>query len=358
MHERPGQEGARSPKMISQPINFVAELSANHNKSLERAHEIIDRLADSGATSIKLQTYKPETMTLDLLEPRFVVPKENALWGGKTFFELYEDAMTPWEWHGELFSHAKERGLLAFSSPFDSSAVDFLETLNCPIYKIASFEIVDLQLIRYAASTGKPLIVSTGLATLREIAQAVEAAKDAGCKDLTLLKTTSSYPADPSHSNLATLSLLRKVFGVPVGVSDHTLGIGVSVASAALGATVIEKHVTLRRADGGVDGAFSMEPDEFGSLVEESIRAAASIGEVHFGPTEGDKESLAFRRSLVITRDVSKGEVVSEKNVRALRPGGGLPVSDLPLVEGLRFSGNFRAGEPVVMTMFKDDKNL
>jgi pseudaminic acid synthase len=335
-------------------VNFVAELSANHNKSLERAHTIIDQLADSGATSIKLQTYKPETMTLNLSDERFKVPLANPLWGGKSLFELYGDAMTPWEWHEELFAHANERGLTAFSSPFDQSAIDFLESLECPIYKIASFEIVDLELIRYAAATGKPLIISTGMATLQEVSQAVEAAKNAGCADLTLLKTTSSYPANPRHSNLSTMSAMREAFGLPIGISDHTLGIGVAIAAVTLGATVVEKHVTLRRSDGGVDGSFSMEPDEFKMLVEESTKAASAVGTVNFGPSDGDRDSLAFRRSLLVTRDVNKGEAVSRENVRGLRPGGGLPISYFPLIEGLVFARDYVAGEPVRLEMFKD----
>lgn len=338
---------------MAHPINYVAEISANHNNSLERAHSIIDEVAQAGATSIKLQTYRPDTMTLKLTRPEFLVDKSNSLWGGRYLFDLYSEAMTPWEWHQELFSHANGLGLVAFSSPFDPSAVDFLEELNCPVYKIASFEIVDLELISYAAATGKPLIVSTGMATLREIASAVETAEKAGCKDLTLLKTTSAYPASPSHSNLATLRALRDSFGWPVGISDHTAGIGVAVAAAALGATVIEKHVTLRRADGGVDAAFSLEPHEFGHLVNESEKARTAIGDITYGPTDGDRASLQFRRSYILTRDVVKGERLSRDNARALRPGVGLPIEIFPMLEGLEFTSNFSAGDPLAPGMFK-----
>lgn len=336
-----------------QKINYVAELSANHNNSLARAHNIIDLLADAGATSIKLQTYKPETMTLKSDRPRFIVSKENSLWGGRSLFDLYAEAMTPWEWHQELFDHANQRGMTAFSSPFDFSAVDFLESLGCPIYKIASFEIVDLELIRYAAATGKPMIISTGMASVREISEAIEEAEKAGCTDLTLLKTTSSYPADPKYSNLATLQVLQNLFGWPVGVSDHTLGIGAAVAAVALGAVVVEKHVTIKRSDGGVDSAFSMEPLEFRQLVSECETAASAVGRVQFGPTQGDHNSLEFRRSLMLVRDVSVGESLSRENVRALRPGGGLPVSHLELLEGMVFTRDFEAGSPVTSEMFK-----
>jgi N-acetylneuraminate synthase len=339
--------------MTARLINYVAELSANHNNSLERAHSIIDAVSDAGATSIKLQTYRPETMTLRIDRPEFRVPISNSLWGGRQLFDLYSEAMTPWEWHGELFEHARSLGLRPFSSPFDSSAVDFLETLGCEIYKIASFEVVDTELIAYAAATGKPLIISTGMASLREISVAVEAAEKAGCNDITLLKATSAYPADPSHSNLATMKVMNESFGWPVGISDHTPGIGVAVAAAALGATVIEKHVTLRRSDGGVDSAFSLEPEEFGRLVIESARAREAIGGVAFGPSDGDRESLTFRRSYILTQDVEKGDVLSHANARALRPGGGLAVAEFALFEGLAFTSRHSAGDPVKPDMFK-----
>lgn len=334
-------------------ISYVAELSANHNNSLERAHSIIEAVSNAGATSIKLQTYKPETMTLRINRPEFKVSRENKLWGGRHLFDLYAEAMTPWEWHEELFEDARSRGLTPFSTPFDSSAVDFLESIGCPIYKIASFEIVDTDLISYAASTGKPLIISTGMASLVEIAEAVEAAEVAGCTDITLLKATSSYPASPEHSNLATLDTLRRTFGWPVGVSDHTLGLGVAVAAVALGAGVVEKHVTLKRTDGGVDSEFSMEPEEFSQLVVECERAAQSLGRVHFGPSQGDIASLGFRRSIRLSRDVRAGERLSKENSIAVRPSGGLPVNQFTLFEGMTFKSDESAGTAVTPGMFR-----
>lgn len=337
--------------MANLDVLYVAELSANHNSSLERAHEILDRVADSGASAIKLQTYKPETMTLDIAEGNFLVPEGNKLWGGRSLFDLYSEAMTPWEWHSDLFAHARERKIIPFSSPFDSSAVDLLEELECPIYKIASFEIVDVELISYAARTGKPLIISTGMASLAEISLAVEAARDSGCTDLTLLKTTSAYPASPQHSNLATMAVLAETFQAKVGISDHTLGIGASIAAVALGAVVVEKHVTLERSSGGVDSAFSLEPHEFGQLVREANVARESVGAVRFGPTVDDRSSLSFRRSLYLTRDVSFGEKLTRENTKALRPGFGLPVSFLSKITGLKFGADFKRGTPVSMEM-------
>lgn len=331
----------------------VAELSANHNNSLETAVMTVRAFAESGASAIKLQTYSPETMTLNLSTPEFKVSEGNVLWGGRTLYNLYEEAMTPWEWHEELFNESKKAGMLAFSTPFDLTAVDFLEKLNCPIYKIASFEVVDVRLIEYAATTGKPLIISTGMATLAEIDQAVEAARRGGCKDITLLKTTSAYPASPKHSNLRTMPVLGQIFGTKFGISDHTLGIGASLAAVALGATVIEKHVTLSRDAGGVDSSFSMEPGEFASLVQEAETVSDSLGEVRFGPSEGDYQSLAFRRTLYITRDVKAGERLDLENSRAIRPGGGMAIASYDMVLGLEFKEDFPKGTPVSMELFK-----
>ena len=333
-------------------VNYVAELSANHNSSLQRAHEIIDAVAEAGATSIKLQTYKPETMTLLLDRPEFRVPAENSLWGGRSLFDLYGEAMTPWEWHPELFDHARSAGITPFSSPFDSSAVELLESLNCAIYKIASFEIVDIDLIRLCASTGKPLIISTGMATLDEISRAVDSARNAGCNDLTLLKTTSAYPASPANSNLRTMAALASTFECKVGISDHTLGIGAAVAAVTLGASVVEKHVTLDRAAGGVDSVFSMEPNEFGQLVRESEIARQAVGVVFFGPNEEDELSLGFRRSIYLTHDVEMGERLSRTNSKALRPGFGLPIHLFPLFEGMKFNAPYRVGDPISPKMF------
>ena len=339
--------------MKNSQLNYVAELSANHNNSFERALKIIEAVAEAGATSVKFQTYTAETMTLELKRDEFLVPSSNALWGGRSLYELYEEAHTPWSWHKDLFQACRQLGLTPFSSPFDKSAVDLLEDLDCEIYKIASFEIVDTELISYVASTGKPLIMSTGMATVREIAIAYEAAIAAGANDITLLKTTSAYPASPLNSNLLTMPKLGELFGTKFGVSDHTLGIGVSVAAAALGASVIEKHVTLRREDGGVDDSFSMEPAEFGQLIVESERAKAAMGEIHFGPTDGDRESLQFRRSLYVACDVVEGEKVSPDNVRAIRPGLGLPIQQLASVLGMHFTKNVKKGTPMSFDLLR-----
>jgi N-acetylneuraminate synthase len=334
-------------------INYVAELSANHNSSLSRAHAIIEEVGQTGATSIKLQTYRPETMTLEVDKPAFRVPSENKLWGGRQLFDLYREAMTPWEWHEELFAHAREIGLIPFSSPFDNSAVDLLESLGCSIYKIASFEIVDTELISYCAKTGKPLIISTGMASIEEISRAIDVARNSGCTDLTLLKTTSAYPASPAASNLATMRVLAEIFDCKVGVSDHTLGFGAAVAAVTLGAEVVEKHVTLDRESGGVDSAFSMEPKEFAQLVEACEVARQAVGKVTFGPTEDDKGSLAFRRTIYLTKNVVKGETLSRENARAVRPGFGLAIHEFEDYLGLRFAEDFERGDPVRPEMFK-----
>jgi len=337
----------------AEQVLYVAELSANHNQSLNRALDIIERVARSGASAVKLQTYKPETMTLPLTSEGFVVSGSNKLWEGRSLFDLYAEAMTPWEWHKPLFERTVELGMIPFSSPFDNSAVDFLENLDCPIYKIASFELVDLGLISYAASTGKPLIISTGMGSIQEIADAVDAARKGGCDDVTLLKTTSSYPASPKHSNLMTMVEMAKIFDVKVGISDHTLGIGASIAAVTLGASVVEKHVTVNRSDGGVDSEFSMEPKEFEDLVREAEVAKQSLGSVRFGPSPGDEASLAFRRSLYVFRDVSAGETVSPENVRAVRPGFGMPIKMLASVTGMKFSADLIAGTPLSFTSLK-----
>ena len=333
-------------------VLFVAEVSANHNQSLERAIEIVEKAAQAGATAVKLQTYTPDSMTLNISSGDFVVPAENRLWGGRSFYDLYQDAMTPWEWHKALFDRTIELGMVPFSSPFDESAVDFLESLDCPIYKIAAFELVDLELIKYAASTKKPMIISTGMGTLQEIADAVDTARLYGCTDLTLLKTTSSYPATPENSNLKTMVELQRIFEVKVGISDHTLGIGASVAAVALGATVVEKHLTLRRLDGGVDSGFSMEPLEFEALVRESEVARQAVGKIVFGPSSEDLPSLGFRRSLYVSKDVSAGDLLTRENVRAVRPGFGMPVKLLNEVIGLSFTHDTLAGTPLSFDLF------
>ena len=331
---------------------IIAEMSGNHNGSLERALEIVDAAAKNGADAVKLQTYTADTMTLNVDLPEFKIQDADSLWSGRTLYDLYEEAHTPWDWHEPIFTRAKELGMLAFSTPFDSSAVDFLEELDVEVYKIASFENTDLPLIRKAASTGKPLIISTGLASVGEISDAVSAARLAGCVDLILLKTTSSYPAKPENTNLKTLPNMRELFGCYVGLSDHTPGIGVSIASVSLGAGVIEKHLTLDRDDGGVDSAFSLIPSELKSLVEESERAWASQGKPHYGPSEAELKSFVFRRSLYLTDDLEEGAVISEQNVRAIRPGYGLPTKYLQEILGKRVSRKVPRGTPVTWDIF------
>ena len=321
---------------------FVAELSANHNGSLETARSLVRAAALAGAGAIKLQTYMPQTMTLDL--EKFSVSANHSLWGGKRLYELYREAMTPWEWHSELFSLAYELGMLAFSSPFDRTAVDFLESLGCPIYKIASLETSDTDLISYASSTGKPLIISTGASELNEIHEAVKAATNGGCNDITLLVCTSSYPAKAVDAHVARISLLCNEFGTKVGLSDHTLGIGVSLAAIALGATVIEKHLTISRAEGGHDSAFSMEPNEFTQLVREGNQAFEALGNKEWKIQEAESESRRLRRSLFISKNVRKGEMATRDNVAALRPNLGGPISDLPMILGKRFNNDYQAG--------------
>lgn len=303
----------------------IAEMSGNHNQSLERALEIVEAAAKAGAHALKIQTYTPDTMTIDLDEREFHISDPNSLWSGTSLYKLYGEAYTPWEWHKPIFDRARELGIIAFSTPFDDTAVDFLESLDAPCYKIASFENTDLPLIRRVAATGKPLIISTGMATVAELDETVRAARESGCKDLILLKCTSTYPATAKDTNILTIPHLRELFDCEVGLSDHTMGVGVSVASVALGATVVEKHFTLKRADGGVDSAFSMEPAEMAALISESERAWQALGRVSYGPTEKERKSLAFRRSLYIVENMKAGEILTRKNVRAIRPGYGLP---------------------------------
>ncbi|WP_309090539.1 pseudaminic acid synthase [Phenylobacterium sp.] len=326
---------------------MIAEMSGNHNQSLGRALEIVDAAAANGADAIKLQTYTADTMTLNVRMPGFVIEDPNSLWAGRQLYELYQEAYTPWEWHKPIMDRAATLGLHCFSSPFDASAVDFLESLGVSAYKIASFEIVDLPLIRKAASTGKPMIMSTGMATAGEIEEAVSTAREAGCQDLMILKCTSTYPAKAENTNILTIPHMRAMFGCEVGLSDHTMGSGVAVAAVALGATLVEKHFTLARADGGVDSAFSMEPDELRRLVEDVENARLSLGQVNYGPTPAEIKSLGFRRSLYIARDVKAGEVLTPEKVRVVRPGFGLPPKFLESVIGRRASRDAPAGTPV-----------
>lgn len=312
----------------------IAEMSGNHNQSLDRALEIVDAAARSGAHALKIQTYTPDTMTIDLDEREFHISDPNSLWSGTSLYKLYGEAYTPWEWHAAIFARARDHGMIPFSSPFDASAVDFLEGLNVACYKIASFENTDLPLIRRVAATGKPLIISTGMATVAELDESVRAARRAGCKDLILLKCTSTYPATAANTNILTIPHMRELFGCQVGLSDHTMGIGVSVASVALGATVIEKHFTLDRAEGGVDSTFSMEPSEMAQLVLEAGRAWEALGRVSYGPTDAEKKSIQFRRSLYVVQDIKAGDELTQENVRAIRPGLGLPTKYLEQMLG------------------------
>jgi pseudaminic acid synthase len=312
----------------------IAEMSGNHNQSLDRALEIVEAAAKTGAHALKIQTYTPDTMTLDLDEREFHISDPKSLWTGTSLYKLYGQAYTPWDWHQPIFERARELGIIAFSTPFDDTAVDLLESLDVPCYKIASFENTDLPLIRRVAATGKPMIISTGMASIAELDDTVRAAREAGCKDLILLKCTSTYPANANNTNILTIPHMRELFGCEVGLSDHTMGVGVSVASVALGATVIEKHFTLNRADGGVDSTFSMEPAEMAQLVAETERAWQALGQVSYGTTEAEKKSIVFRRSLYVVRALKAGDVLTDENVRAIRPGFGLPTKFLETILG------------------------
>lgn len=326
---------------------IIAEMSGNHNGSLERALQLVDAAAKSGAQALKLQTYTAETMTLNLSRGEFFIDDKSSLWKGRSLYDLYQEAHTPWAWHEPIFQRAREHGMLAFSTPFDKTAVDFLESLDVPCYKVASFENTDLRLIREVASKGKPVIISTGMASLAEVEEAVRTAREAGCRDLILLKCTSNYPASAESSNLATIPYMRELFQCEVGLSDHTMGIGAAVGSVALGATVIEKHFTLSRDDGGVDSKFSLEPHELKLLVDETKACAASIGRVQFGPTDSEKGSLRHRRSLYVSQTVQKGEAFTEKNVRSIRPGLGLPVRFFDTILGKTAKHDIEVGTPV-----------
>ncbi|MBO8158621.1 MAG: pseudaminic acid synthase [Thermosyntropha sp.] len=322
-------------------------MSGNHNQSLDRALAIVEAAAKAGVNAIKLQTYTPETMTLDVDGPDFYINDRESLWSGRTLYDLYKEAYTPWEWHKPIFEKCRELGLIVFSTPFDETAVDFLEALDVPCYKIASFENTDLPLIKKVASTGKPMIISTGMATVAEIDETVRTARENGCKDIILLKCTSTYPASPEDTNLLTIPHMKELFNCEVGLSDHTLGIGAAVASVALGATFVEKHFTLSRAEGGVDAAFSMEPHEMRMLVEETKRAWQALGKVNYGTTDNEKKSLKFRRSLYIAKDMKEGEVLTEENLRIIRPGYGLEPKYYETVLGRRVNRDVKKGTPV-----------
>ena len=331
---------------------IIAEMSGNHNHSLERALQIVDAAAESGVDALKLQTYTADTLTIDKSDGEFFISDPNNLWKGESLYSLYQKAYTPWEWHKAIFDRCKEKGIVCFSTPFDFTAVDFLEELDCPIYKIASFENIDIPLIKRVAQTGKPMIVSTGMASLSELDDLVRTAKENGCQDLTLLKCTSSYPATPEGTNLLTIPHMKELFKCNVGLSDHTLGIGAAVASVALGATVIEKHFTLSRADGGVDAAFSMEPAEMAQLVRECNTACEVLGEVSYEMQEQEKKSVVFRRSLYIVEDMKAGDIITEKKMRSIRPGLGLKPKYYSIVLGKRIKKDVTKGTPVNWAMF------
>jgi pseudaminic acid synthase len=326
----------------------IAEMSGNHNQSLERALEIVDAAAEAGAHAIKLQTYTADTMTIP---GALVIEDKNSLWAGRELHDLYKEAYTPWEWHKPIFERAKEKGIIAFSSPFDESAVDFLEELEVPLYKIASFENTDWPLLKKVAATGKPVIMSTGAATLSDIDGAVRVLKEAGVEDLILLKCTSTYPATPESTNIKTIPHMAQMFGCQIGLSDHTMGIGVALAATGLGATVVEKHFTLRRADGGVDSAFSIEPDELKSLVVESERACLSLGEVSYGVQKNEQKSLLFKRSLFAVKDIKTGEPLTRENIKVIRPGKGLAPKHFDTVLESKASSDIAKGTPLTWGM-------
>ncbi|WP_163339200.1 pseudaminic acid synthase [Desulfopila sp. IMCC35008] len=332
---------------IEEPPFIIAEMSGNHNQSLERALEIVEAAAKAGAHALKIQTYTPDTMTLDVKGEGFVIRDGESLWDGRSLYDLYQEAHTPWEWHKAIFDKSRELGMIPFSTPFDESSVDFLEELDTPCYKIASFENIDIPLIKRVAQTGKPLIISTGMASVAELDEAVSTARSAGAKELVLLKCTSTYPASPADTNISTIPHMKKLFDCEVGLSDHTRGLGVAVASVALGATVIEKHFTVDRSAGGVDSAFSLEPAEMQNLVEETARAWESLGSVMYGPTSREKKSLNFRRSLYVTKDMKVGEVLTSENVRAIRPGYGLAPKFHDIVIGRKVTKNVSIGTPL-----------
>ena len=339
--------------MIEKIPFIIAEMSGNHNQSLERALTIVDAAADAGVDAVKIQTYTADTMTIDIDTGEFSISDKDSLWKGETLYHLYEKAHTPWEWHTAIFERCKERGIMGFSTPFDDTSVDFLEDLGVPCYKIASFENVDLPLIRKVARTGKPIIASTGMTTVAELSDLVQTVRENGCTDLTLLKCTSSYPASPEGTNLRTIPHMRELFGCAVGLSDHTLGIGASVASVALGATVIEKHFTLSRAEGGVDAAFSLEPAEMAQLVRECRTAALALGAVSYERAEQEQKSLQFRRSLYVVEDMKAGDVFTEKNLRRIRPGMGLSPKYYDIILGKKANCNITRGTAVQWDMIE-----
>ncbi|MDP2167686.1 MAG: pseudaminic acid synthase [Thermodesulfovibrionales bacterium] len=333
------------------PVFVIAEMSGNHNQDFDEAVRIIQAAKGAGADAIKLQTYTADTLTIDSDSEYFRI--KGTLWEGQTLYSLYKKAYTPWEWHPKLKEAAQEAGIILFSTPFDKTAVDYLEKMEVPAYKIASFELVDIPLIEYAASKGKPMIMSTGMATLDEIKEAVDAARGAGAKDIALLKCTSAYPAPPEEMNLRTIADLSERFGVVSGLSDHSMGIAVPAASVALGASIIEKHLTLSRAKGGPDSAFSLEPSEFAAMVETVRVAEKAVGAVHYGLTEKEEKSKVFRRSLFVVKDVKAGDIFTEDNVRSIRPGHGLKPKHIKDVLGKKASKDIKKGTPLDQSMLR-----
>ena len=323
---------------------IIAEMSGNHDGSLEKALEIVRMAAAAGAHAVKLQTYKPETITIESDAPDFRLSDDHELWGGRTLWDLYTEAHTPWEWHEPIFAEAKKVGVTVFSSPFDPTAIELLEELGAPAYKIASSEIVDLPLIRAAASKGKPVIISTGMASLGEINAAVEAARSTGNEQIVVLACTANYPADPSESNLRGIPVMADAFGTLIGYSDHTIGIGAAITAVALGACVVEKHVTLQREGGGVDAAFSSEPEELAMLVEQTKVGWQCLGQARIGARQQEKEGLRFRRSLYVVTDVKAGDPVTAANVRSIRPANGLEPEAFSQIEGRTFRTDVARG--------------
>jgi pseudaminic acid synthase len=327
---------------------IIAEMSGNHNQSLERAKQIIKVAADSGVHGVKLQTYTADTMTINQRGGLFDISDKNSLWYGRNLYELYQEAHTPWEWHKSLFDYAQELGVICFSTPFDETAVDFLESLNTPLYKIASFENTDHPLLKKIAKTGKPVIMSTGIANLTDIIESVQVLKENGCKNLILLKCTSTYPSTPENTNLVTIPILQQIFpDCMIGLSDHTMGIGAAIASVALGVRVIEKHFTLNRADGGVDSAFSMEPAEMKSLVIESKRAFLSLGKIQLNMQIAEEKSRQFKRSLYVVKDIRAGEKFTKENIRVIRPGDGLEPKYYEMALEKNAKTNIKKGNPL-----------
>jgi pseudaminic acid synthase len=326
---------------------IIAEMSGNHNQSLEKALQIVKAATDSGAHALKIQTYTADSITINHTGGLFDINDEKSLWKGKNLYQLYQEAHTPYDWHKAIFDYARELGIICFSSPFDEAAVDFLETFNVPVYKIASFENNHHPLLKKVAKTGKPVIMSTGVSTLAEIDESVNVLRENGCSEIVLLKCTSTYPATPENTNLITIPHLKELFNCEVGLSDHTMGIGVSVGAIALGASVIEKHFCLNRAEGGVDSAFSLEPSEFKNLVTETERAWQALGHIQYGIQEAERNSLNFKRSVYVVKDIKAGESFSEENIRVIRPGDGLHPRFYEWLLGKKANNELKFGNPL-----------